>query len=146
MNFRGDGLFAAFGLKKINSAEDEPSNEEKLIANRSSVICGLRLLQSISNAIEVVLSDDGIQIDLHAGVGIDCGHATVTRIGWMSAGELTAYGSCVNEACHLANSRDRVVVSSRITDLYPSGEGGQLRFQPTAAGGFEAHFGELLLV
>lgn len=146
MNFRGDGLFAAFGLKKINTTEDEPTREEKLNANRDSVVCGLRLIQSISSAIEVVLSDDGIDVDLHAGVGIDCGHATVTRIGWMSAGELTAYGSCVNEACHLANGRDKVVASSRVTDLYPSGEGGKLKFHPTSGSGFLAQYGESLLV
>jgi len=146
MNFRGDGLFAAFGLKKIDTTEDEPTSEEKLNANRDSVVCGLRLIQSISSAIEVVLSDDGIDVDLHAGVGIDCGHATVTRIGWMSAGELTAYGSCVNEACHLANGRDKVVVSGRVTDLYPSGEGGRLSFHPANGNGFLAQYGESLLV
>lgn len=146
MNFRGDGLFAGFGIKKITDAASEPSSEQKLEANKQAVVCGLNLIDAVSNGVEVVLKDDGIDVDLHAGVGIDCGHATVTRVGWMSAGELTAYGSCVNRACKLSNARDQVIVSSRVTELYPSSVGGQLRFLANGGEGYAAHSDTSLLI
>lgn len=145
MNFRGDGLFAGFGLKKISDAASEPTRFQKKEANKDAVVCGLRLIEAVSNAVEVVLEEDGVDVDLHAGVGIDCGHVTVTRVGWMSAGELTAYGSCVNEACHLSNARDEVIVSSRIEGLYPSGPGGILKFDNNGGNGFAARYGQSLL-
>jgi len=146
MNFRGDGLFAGFGLKKITDAASEPSGEQKLDANRRAVVCGLNLIEAVSQGVEVVLSNEGIEVDLHAGVGIDCGHVTVTRVGWMSAGELTAYGSCVNQACKLSDSRDQVIVSPRVTDLYPASVGGRLRFSDNGGEGFAAQCDISLLI
>lgn len=145
MNFRGDGLFAGFGLKKITDTASEPTHSQKLEANKEAVVCGLRLIEAVSGAVEVVLAEDGIDVDLHAGVGIDCGHVTVTRVGWMTAGELTAYGSCVNEACHLSDARDEVIVSSRVKELYPSGPCGALEFNINGGNGFAARYGETLL-
>ena len=146
MNFRGDGLFAGFGLKKITDAASEPTKEQKFDANRQAVVCGLNLIDAVSQGVEVVLSDDGINVDLHAGVGIDCGQVTVTRVGWMSAGELTAYGSCVNRACKLADARDQVIVSSRVTELYPSSVGGKLRFSNNGGEGYTAQCDTSLLI
>ena len=146
MNFRGDGLFAGFGLKKITESEPEPTKQQKLDANRQAVVCGLNLIEAVSDGVEVVLSDDGIEVDLHAGVGIDCGQVTVTRVGWMSAGELTAYGSCVNQACKLSNARDQVVVSSRVTELYPSGAGGKLQFRNNVGDGYVASCDTSLMI
>lgn len=146
MNFRGDGLFAGFGLTKMSSLGTGPSRDQKLAANMQAVICGLRLIQAVRDAVEVVLSDDGIEVDLHAGVGIDCGHATVTRVGWLTAGELTAYGSCVNEACHLSNARDRVIVSPKVKELYPSGVGGGMDLNIVMGDGYAAAYGQSLLV
>lgn len=146
MNFRGDGLFAGFGLKKITDEASKPTREQKLDANRQAVVCGLNLIEAVSQGVEVVLSDDGIDVNLHAGVGIDCGQVTVTRVGWMSAGELTAYGSCVNRACKLSNSRDRVIVSSRVTELYPSSVGGKLQFSDNGGEGYTAQCESSLLI
>lgn len=135
MNFRGDGLLAAFGVKKILGEDDQPETSQKEQANLSAVLAGYRLLESVANAVQTVLADDGISIDLHCGVGIDCGVVTLTHVGWKSAKELTAYGACVNDACHLSTGKDIVVVSENVVSRYPySGDEGKLSFVPRENG------------
>jgi class 3 adenylate cyclase len=77
---------------------------------------------------EPVLDDDGIDVDLSVGVGIDCGAIVVTRVGWMTAQELTAYGSAVNHACKLSDQVNQVSISRKVMGLYPSGPGGKMQF------------------
>ncbi len=131
MNFRGDGLIAAFGVRKILDVNDYPESQQKAQANLHAVMAGYRLLESVGNAVKTVLANDEIFIDLHCGVGIDCGVVTLTHVGWNSAKELTAYGACVNDACHFASGRDVIVVSQNVASCYPTGDGeGKLVFLP----------------
>ncbi|MCD0462094.1 adenylate/guanylate cyclase domain-containing protein [Roseiconus lacunae] len=129
MNFRGDGLFASFGLKKLTDDDDEfPSETEQHNANRDAVSCGCALIEATCDAVQPVLEDEGIDLDLAVGVGVDCGPVVVTRVGWMSANELTAYGQAVNTACKLSDGVNRVKTSPRVKAKYPSGPGGKMQF------------------
>lgn len=129
MNFRGDGLFASFGLKKLTEDDDAlPTDAQQQIANREAVSCGCALVQATLDAVQPVLEDDGIEVRLAVGVGVDCGFAVVTRVGWMNANELTAYGSPVNHACKLSDGINTVKTSRKVKSIYPSGPGGKMEF------------------
>lgn len=53
MNFRGDGLFASFGLKKHYAGDDrpEPETSEMEEANKKAVVCGLALVEATTDAV-----------------------------------------------------------------------------------------------
>lgn len=130
VNLRGDGLFASFGLRKLRcsgSKDHLPDEGEMHTANRDAVVCGLALIEATKEAVESVLYDDKIDVDLAVGVGIDCGSVVVTRVGWMTAQELTAYGSPVNHACKISDGTNRVRVSAKVESLYPCGPGGKMQ-------------------
>lgn len=136
LNFRGDGLLATFGLKKLqeDDGSDEPNLDEMRVAATTAITCGLTLIESTTDAIQVVLDDDGIEADLKVGVGVDCGGIVLTRVGWRSANELTAYGSPVNHASKLSNGVNQIKVSNQIDSLIPSAPGGKLRFNESNDG------------
>lgn len=129
MNLRGDGLFASFGLKKLSEYDDEPPSDEKIEkANGKAVGCGLALLQATNEAVQPVLNDEGIDVDLSVGVGVDCGNVIVTRVGWRTAQELTAYGPPVNRACKISDGDNLVRVSRNVQRKFPCGPDGTLEF------------------
>jgi len=129
MNFRGDGLFASFGLQKLRSDESQRPDKSYIhTANMHAVVCGLALVEATKDAVEPVLSKENIEVDLSVGVGVDCGSVVVTRVGWMNAQELTAYGSPVNYACKLSDQVNQVRVSDRVASDYPSSPEGTMRF------------------
>lgn len=135
MNFRGDGLFASFGLKKLTDDDDDfPTERQQKAANSEAVACGVALIEATKEVVKPVLHDDGIYAELAVGVGVDCGSVVVTRVGWMNAQELTAYGSAVNHACKISDGLNRVKVSDEIRRVYPSGAGGRMEFRPAGDG------------
>jgi len=139
MNFRGDGLFASFGLKKhrIEDIKADPSTKHIEESNSNAVVCGLALVEATIEAVQPALETEDIFVDLQVGVGVDCGHVVITRVGWMTAQELTAYGSAVNHACKLSTGQNEVLLSPNVHEQYPSSEGGtmQLRYRD---GGYQA--------
>ncbi len=141
MNFRGDGLFAAFGLEKLYvHSSEEPDEEHIEDANMNAVVCGLRLIEATRDAVSPVLNEEeGLDLDLSVGVGVDCGHIVVTRIGWTTAAELTGYGSAVNHACKLSTCRNKVSLSNEVKSEYPSGETGMMQIRWSEGGYIASH-------
>lgn len=130
MNFRGDGLFASFGLHKLKNSGigAVPTHPQMEQSKRDAVACGLALIEATTDAVQVVLQDDDIDANLAVGVGVDCGEVVVTRVGWMTANELTAYGRPVNRACKLSTGKNELYVSDNIVSDYPTGPKGTIRF------------------
>lgn len=136
MNFRGDGLFASFGLKKhrVEDVKTDPNRSHIEESNSHAVVCGLALVEATTEAVQPALETENIFVDLQVGVGVDCGHVVVTRVGWMTAQELTAYGSAVNHACKLSTGENKVLLSRNVNEQYPSGEGGTMQLNYTGDG------------
>lgn len=131
MNLRGDGLFSAFGIQKRRSESDpndSPEESHVLDAHRDAVSCGLSLIMATKQAVQFVLEENGVKANLALGAGVHSGHVVVTRVGWMKANELTAYGSPVNHACKLSGGINEVRVSPKVEKLFPSSPNGTLRF------------------
>ena len=119
LNLRGDGMLTGFGLTKILRDEDLPEPRQIDSFNNDAISAGIKAINCVKDAVEPVIRSGGILADLNVGVGIVCGRITVTRIGWKSTEELTAYGGAVNRASHLSGGHNKVRVSERVQQSIP---------------------------
>jgi Adenylate cyclase, family 3 (some proteins contain HAMP domain) len=125
VGYRGDGLFAAFGL---TTEADQKKSDELKQAIQTSYLCGKAMLEAVDVAITPALEDEieGFQ-PFNIGCGIDCGHLVVTRIGLNLGSELTAYGVAVNKAAKLcSDANHEVIISDNANELMPTTKGGTL--------------------
>ena len=135
VGLRGDGLIAHFGETEVKSDDNtDVSSEVASQAAQDSVNCGKGMIEAVEEIINPLLDSKGIKSDLRIGVGIDCGHSVVTRIGHLAATELTAYGPPVNNACKFSDQQNRIHVRTRVRELYPSGKGGRVKFRSAGSG------------
>ncbi|GAA5507386.1 adenylate/guanylate cyclase domain-containing protein [Novipirellula caenicola] len=136
MNYRGDGVFAGFGLTKVYREQDEPESHQKRDANQTAITSGFQLLEAVQDAIQPVLNEGGIDVSLSIGIGIESGAMVVTKVGWLKSHELTAYGSPINRACHLTGGTNSVRVGPNAWATIPTSPDGTL-FPSAINGGFE---------
>ena len=127
INLRGDGMFSGCCLTKVKSDHDEPEPYQQIIANQQAIAAGLRTIDCVKMAVEPVIRNGDIQASLNVGVGIECGRITVTRIGWKSSQELTAYGSAVNHANHLSGGTNVLRVGRTVWNMIPDSPDGRFR-------------------
>ncbi len=128
VGLRGDGIIVALGLKEVEKPlnnEIEPNHGSEAV--RNAVKCGKAMIESIE-IVNSILKDADIRAGLEVGVGIDTGEVVVTRIGHLTATELTAYGPCVNKCCKLSNESSKICLTYSARDTYPQGKGGTARF------------------
>ncbi len=128
---RGDGAIALFGKIECESLDERLDTGMMSRAASGACACAQALTVAVSKAVNMALESVGVRADLSVGVGVDVGHFVATRIGFMGAAELTAYGDCVNRAAKSAEhgkSGNRVVVSSAVQAAYPKSPGGSTRF------------------
>jgi class 3 adenylate cyclase len=131
-SFRGDALFAVFGLTTLTGSGTEVTTAVSDAAARGSVNCGKAMIEAVQDAICPILVENGIPGGIEIGVGASVGNVQVTRIGYETANELTVYGPPVNQACKQLSSagRNEVRVSKGLEQIFPSGKGGRIRFNP----------------
>jgi adenylate cyclase len=128
VGFRGDGLFAAFGLNAAGTNEGMDRKE----AVRTASQCGTAMVEGTEGVINPLLERVEIEPDVVIGVGVDIGDVVVTRIGLADAYEITAYGNAVNRAAELGNvARSEVLLSSEGDDEFPASTGGKVKTWPS---------------
>ena len=129
VGLRGDGLFAAFGLTKSIGTGTEVAPEKVKRAVQDATNCGKAMLESITEIINPILSDNDIEAGLEIGVGIAAGEVVVTRIGLEDANELTTYGPSVNHACKLCTQgKNEIMLTPGAEKMFPTGKGGRVTF------------------
>jgi adenylate cyclase len=142
LGLRGDGAIVMFGVKEFpEDRPDEVERADRTRAVRQAAKAGYAMVTMMRNRLGRVLRD---LLELseppEIGVGIDQGGFVVTDIGYQSARELTAYGSCVNYACKRAKlGRNRVVLTGRARAVFPKGESGKAKLSRHPTKG-DAHF------
>jgi class 3 adenylate cyclase len=125
VGFRGDGLFAAFGLDS-NGNNPLPLNKGDFL--RSAATCGKQMVEAVDSVVNPALEDVGVEAIDGIGIGIDEGEVVITRIGLGSAFDITAYGNSVNNASKLcADSFNQILLSQNANSLYPSSIGGMVK-------------------
>ena len=111
VGYRGDGLFAAFGIDETTRRLSAGDKEEGV---RAAFRCGEAMVEAVGTVINPTLSTklDGYY-PFEVGCGISCGRVVVTRIGIERGSELTAYGNAVNKASKLCSvGAQQVILSS----------------------------------
>lgn len=132
VGYRGDGLFAAFGL---DESGNNPEGLDCGEAVRGAVGCAKAMLETIDEVVEPALLGENVPGDLRIGIGIDASKIVITRIGLLNACEVTAYGTCVNKAAHYSDKGNHeAVISVRARRLYPKSESGQMQFSAHHSG------------
>ncbi len=131
IGLRGDGLFAGFGITEVDGDKQVFTQEIAAKATRNALKCGKGMIEAITDAINPVLEEDRIEGGLCIGVGIDVGKVVITRIGWESASEVTAYGPVINNTCKklVAHASNSIHVSSGFRNIFPTAKGGRVRFR-----------------
>lgn len=129
IGLRGDGLFAGFQITETLTEDKFFDTSKAAKAASQSVECGFGMVQAIEMVLNPILAQEGVPNGLEIGVGITSGNLVITRIGFDSATEITAYGSCVNEACKLStHGKNQVFVSRAVQDYYPVSNEGTVKF------------------
>lgn len=127
VGFRGDGLFAAFGMND-EGFNEAGYNQGQIVAQASS--CGQWMIEAVAKVINPALNARDCNGNLRIGVGIDSGTIVVTRIGFRYADEVTAYGDPVNSAAKISDVSDnKVIVSEQVDRLFPKSDTGTVKLK-----------------
>jgi class 3 adenylate cyclase len=125
VGFRGDGLFAVFGMNEHGRNPDGQS-QGRVIVDACS--CGQFMIEAVAKVVNPALEERECAGNLHIGIGIDSGTIVITRIGFLFADEVTAYGDAVNSAAKISDISDNtVIVSEEVDQLFPTSEGGRVK-------------------
>lgn len=103
VGFRGDGLFAAFGLNGDGSTD----GQHYWNALRRSCKCGSAMIETVKTIVDPVLCNAGVDGEVSIGVGIDFGEIVITRIGLERTFEITAYGNASQYGCETERQSNR---------------------------------------
>lgn len=128
IDIMGDGLMVFFGGRH--------SELTKAMAAQNAGQCGLDMLKVCNEVVNKILIEDNIAYQITSGVGIDFGDVIVTKIGINDIFDVKVFGDCVNKASHFSEVSDKVKVGKSIKNLWPSVEGGKLRFIGTDNSGY----------
>lgn len=126
VDIMGDGIMVFFGGRKSKVA--------KVMAVKNAGLCGKDMLRVIDEVVNKILNEDEIPWSINIGVGVDYGNVIVTKIGIQEFYDVKAFGDCVNKASKYSNGCDQVKVSKQVKEIWPSSEGGKMKFIPSDGG------------
>lgn len=129
IDIMGDGLMVFWGGR----AAREENNMVKTLAVQNAGLCGRDMLTVREKVINRIIQEQNLGPAINIGVGVTFDSVIVTKIGIADSYDVKAFGDCINKASHYANEvTNKVKVSKRVKDQWPSSKGGRIRF--TAAG------------
>lgn len=135
IDIMGDGLMVFWGGRVAR----EESNMVKSIAVQNAGLCGRDMLKIRESVINRIIEDENLGSPISIGVGVTFDSVIVTKIGITDSYDVKAFGDCINVASHYANeTENRVKVSKKVKNEWPSSKGGGIRF--TLAGNGEAYY------
>lgn len=131
IDIMGDGIMVFWGGRDAR-AED---NMFKTLAIQNAGLCGLSMLEVTEKVINKIIFDESLGSSINIGVGVTFDSVIVTKIGIAGSYDVKAFGDCINVASHYASqTSDKVKVSKKVMNEWPSSKGGTIRFTPTGDG------------
>jgi adenylate cyclase len=124
IDITGDGLMVFWGGREAR-AED---NMVKTEAVRNAGKCGLAMLKVRSEVINKIITGENLGREVNIGVGITFDSVVVTKIGIPGSYDVKAFGDCINTASKYSKYYNRIKVSKKVKELWPSSKTGKLRF------------------
>ena len=101
VGLRGDGVLSAFGIGQSSWKTTVEVAYET----------GMAMLEVTTDLLTPFLRSKGIPVELVSGCAIDIGKVTVTKIGFRSTVEVTAYGPAVNWAAKQSKGENSLWLS-----------------------------------
>ena len=135
IDLMGDGIMAFWG----GEAAREKENMVKSRAVQNAGLCGRDMLKVCTSIINPIIEKEKLGPSIYIGVGVTFDSVVVTKIGIADSYDVKAFGDCINVASHYAkNTYNRVKVSKKVKNEWPSSQGGTIKFTSTDNG--EAYF------
>ena len=135
IDIMGDGLMVFWG----GSVAREEDNMVKSQAVQSAGLCGRDMLKICESVINRIIEDEDLGYPINIGVGVTFDSVIVTKIGIDDYYDVKAFGDCINVASHYASeTENKVKVSKKVKNEWPSGKGGNIRF--VAVGNGEGYY------
>lgn len=132
IDIMGDGLMVFWGGRKAR----EEDNMVKTEAVRNAGGCGLAMLKVRTAVINKIITSENLGREINMGVGLTFDSVVVTKIGIADSYDVKAFGDCINVASKYANSYNRMKVSKKVKELWPSSQNGKLKFVLDGGGYF----------
>lgn len=132
IDIMGDGLMVFWGGREAR----EEDNMVKSEAVRNAGQCGLAMLKVRTAVINKIISSENLGKEIDMGVGLTFDSVVVTKIGIADSYDVKAFGDCINVASKYASSYNRMKVSKKVKNLWPSSQNGKLKFVTDDGGYF----------
>ena len=135
IDIMGDGMMVFWG----GSVAREEDNMVKSLAVQNAGLCGRDMLKIRESVINRIIEEEKLGSKISIGIGVTFDSVIVTKIGIADSYDVKAFGDCINVASHYANeTENRVKVSKKVKNEWPSSKGGGIRF--TSAGSDGAYY------
>jgi adenylate cyclase len=98
--------------------------------------CGLAMMDVLPKVINKIILDKNLGNEISIGVGITFDSVIVTKIGIPNSYDVKAFGDCINIASKYSNNYNKIKVSKKVKDMWPSSKNGKLHFKLDSGGYF----------
>ena len=124
IDIMGDGIMAFWGGRAARKSE----NMTNSIAVKKAGICGRDMLTVRERVINEIIAIEDLG---NIGIGVTFDSVIVTKIGIADSYDVKAFGDCINVASKYSSKvTNKVKVSKKVRNLWPSSEGGKIHFDP----------------
>lgn len=124
IDIMGDGLMVFWGGREARAKD----NMIKTEAVRKAGRCGLAMLKVRSEVINKIITSEELGNEINIGIGLTFDSVVVTKIGINDSYDVKAFGDCINVASKYSNSYNKMKVSKKVKEIWPSSKEGKLRF------------------
>lgn len=132
IDIMGDGIMVFWGGREAREQE----NMVKTEAVRNAGRCGRAMLRARNEVINKIIVDEELGKEISIGIGITFDSVVVTKIGIPGSYDVKAFGDCINTASKYSHCYNRIKVSKKIKELWPSSKNGKISFISDGDGGY----------
>lgn len=132
IDIMGDGLMVFWGGEEARRKDGMTKTE----AVRHAGNCGRAMLTVRTDVINRIVEEKELGKKINIGVGIAFDSVVVTKIGIPGSYDVKAFGDCINVASKYSKTYNRVKVTKKVKEIWPTVKGGKLKFIPAEGGGY----------
>jgi class 3 adenylate cyclase len=132
IDIMGDGLMVFWGGREARTKDYMVKTE----AVRNAGRCGLAMLKVRTEVINKIILSEELGNEISIGIGLTFDSVVVTKIGINDSYDVKAFGDCINIASKYSNSYNRMKVSQKVKEIWPSSNTGKLKFVADNGGYF----------
>ena len=111
-------------------------NMVKTEAIRNAGKCGMGMLKIREKVINRIIKEKNLGSEVHFGVGVTFDSVVVTKIGIPDSYDVKAFGDCINVASKYSKLFNKMKVSKKVKESWPSSKNGKLCFVADKDGGY----------